>query len=106
MARKVIWSPRAAALVEEAARYIEIDSPAAASKVVADAFAAAESLSELPDRGRFVPELSGSRYREIFVGRYRLIYRVGEDIVAIVAFVHGARDFRPWWRRFRGGSPN
>jgi plasmid stabilization system protein ParE len=77
-----------------------------ASKLVRDTFTAAESLSELPDRGRLVSELSGSKYREIFVGRYRLIYRVGADYVAIMAFVHGARDFRSWWRRYRGGSPN
>jgi len=106
MGRKVIWTPRAAALVEEAARHIEVDSPAAAFKLVTDTFAIAESLSELPDRGRIVPELSRSKYREVFVGRYRLIYRVGADHVAIIAFVHGARDFRSWWRRYRGGLPN
>ena len=87
MGRKVIWAPRAA-------------------KLVADVFSAAESLSDLPDRGRVVPELSRSKHREIFVGRYRLIYRVGVDYVAIVAFVHGARDFRSWWRRYRADSLN
>jgi hypothetical protein len=41
------------------------------------------------------------------VGRYRLIYRVDPGHVSIVAFVHGARNFRPWWRRFRRKSaPN
>ena len=106
MGRKVVWSPRASELLEDAARHLELDSPAAAAKLVTDTLAAAESLSELPERGRLVPELMGSKYREIFVGRYRLIYRVGEEYVAIVVFVHGARDFRTWWRRHRGGSPN
>jgi len=94
-------------LVAEAANYVELDSPAAARQLVQDAFESADSLADLPDRGRFVPELSDSTHREIFVGRYRLIYRVAFDQVAIVAFVHGARDFRSWWRRYRRKSaPN
>ena len=104
---RVIWAPRALALVVEAAEHIESDSPSAASKLVRDAFEAAASLATLADRGRFVPELDDSIHREIFVGRYRLIYRVHPGHVSIVAFVHGARNFRPWWRRFRRKSaPN
>ena len=106
MARKVIWTPRAAVLVEEAAQYLRVESPAAAAKLVEEALGAAESLSAFPERGRMVPELTRSKYREIFVGRYRLVYRVAADHVFIVAFVHGARDFRPWWRRYRGSPPN
>jgi plasmid stabilization system protein ParE len=88
-------------LVVEAAEHIESDSPAAASKLVRNAFEAAASLTTLADRGRLVPELDDSVHREIFVGRYRLIYRVDSEHVSIVAFVHGARNFRPWWRRYR-----
>jgi len=88
-------------MVVEAAEHIESDSPSAASDLVRGAFEAATSLTTLPDRGRFVPELDDSIHREVFVGRYRLIYRADPDQVSIVAFVHGARNFRPWWRRFR-----
>jgi plasmid stabilization system protein ParE len=83
------------ALLEEAANHIEIDSPSAALRLIHDALAAADSLADLSDRGRFVPELRDSKHRELFVGRYRLIYRVAIEYVAVVAFVHGARDFRP-----------
>jgi toxin ParE1/3/4 len=104
---RVIWAPRAVSLVAEAAEHIESDSPSAASKLVRDAFEAGASLASLPDRGRFVPELNDSIHREIFVGRYRLIYRVAPDRVSIVAFVHGARDFRSWWHRYQGkNAPN
>lgn len=36
--------------------------------------------------------------RELFVYRYRLMYRVREDRVVVVAFLHGARDFAKWQR--------
>jgi hypothetical protein len=37
--------------------------------------------------------------RELFVGRYRLIYRVADDQVAILGFIHGARDLAMLWER-------
>jgi toxin ParE1/3/4 len=88
-------------MIEDAAKYIALDSPAAARRLAADAVRAGESLSELSERGRVVPELNDPRYRELLVGAYRLVYRVDDEHVSIVAFVHGARDFRSWWKRHR-----
>jgi toxin ParE1/3/4 len=50
-----------------------------------------------------VPEIDDSGLRELFVFRYRLLYRVGDGKVIIVAFLHGARDFVTW--RDEQGSP-
>lgn len=106
MARKVIWAPRAVFLLEEAANHIELDSPSAAVRLIEETLAAADSLTELAERGRRVPELKDAVHRELLIGRYRLIYRVEPEIIAIVAFVHGARDFRAWWKRHRERVPN
>jgi toxin ParE1/3/4 len=92
-------------MLEEAAEYIALDSHAAAQKVAASIVAAAESLAELSERGRFVPELNDSRHRELLVGAYRLVYRVEDQHVSIVALVHGARDFRSWWKHQRQEHP-
>ena len=62
------------------------------------ALAAGESLATLSERGRVVPELSQPDTREIFVFRYRLLYDVEPEVVRIVAFLHGARDFERWQR--------
>ncbi len=62
------------------------------------ALAAAESLATLSERGRVVPELGQPDTREIFVFRYRLLYEVEPEVVRIVAFLHGARDFERWRR--------
>lgn len=67
-----------------------------ARSVLEQVLAAARSLESLAERGRVVPELEDSTVREVFVYRYRLMYRITDDSVSIVAFIHGARDFERW----------
>jgi plasmid stabilization system protein ParE len=94
-------------MIEDATEYVALDSPAAAQRFAADIVNAAESLSEFSERGRIVPELrAGSGHRELLIGAYRLVYIVEEEVVLIVAFVHGSRDFRSWWRSHRQERPN
>ena len=53
---------------------------------------AAGALSDLPHRGRLVPEYQDPEVREIPIGSYRLIYRIGDSRIVIIAFVHTRRD--------------
>ncbi len=96
MARKVIWADAAVTDLDSAAEYISKDSPAYAASFVLRSLEAARSLRDLPERGRIVPELKRED-REIFVHSYRMIYRVEELRVSIVAFIHGRRDFCQAW---------
>jgi plasmid stabilization system protein ParE len=94
-------------MLEDAVEYIANDSPAAARQLATAVVAAADTLAELSERGRIVPEVGDPRYRELLVSSYRVVYRVSEEAVNIVAVVHGARDFRSWWKRYREDrSPN
>jgi len=68
----------------------------AAKRLLENALHAAESLSVLSERGRIIPEMQQPNIRELFVGRYRLMYEVFEAKVEILAFIHGARDFAKW----------
>jgi plasmid stabilization system protein ParE len=52
-------------------------------------------LALLSERGRIAEESPSGPIREIFLGRYRLIYRVADGFVFVVGFMHGARDWRP-----------
>lgn len=94
MARRVTWTTPAWQDLEKAADYIATDSQHYAAALVREARDAARSLRLFANRGRIVPEVVKPEIRELFVGRYRLIYRVNPNTVEILAFIHGARDLR------------
>jgi len=91
MAFKLEWSEEALEDIESIATYIEKDSPIYAKSVVSKFFEKAEILQEFSEIGRMVPELNDEAIREIFVYSYRLIYKVEETRVLLVAVVHGKR---------------
>ena len=97
MARKVIWAYAAEEDLEAAASYIHRDSPVYAASFVDRALEAGRSLNEFAERGRIVPELRDSSIREIFIYSYRLVYRIEDDWISIVALIHGRRDFQKTW---------
>jgi plasmid stabilization system protein ParE len=81
--------------LESAASYIARDSPRYAAALVDEARSAARSLRSFPGRGRVVPELADEAVREVFVKSYRLIYKLRESGVVVLAFLHGSRRFPP-----------
>jgi len=66
-------------------------------RLVEQAREAARSLAELSQRGRHVPDLEHPEMREVFVGRYRLIYQVENERVTVHGVIHGARDLAALW---------
>ena len=90
---KIAWSPEAVEDIEEIAAYIRKDSLLYASQVVEELIAASRRLTQFPLRGRNVPELKSS-HRECFVYSYRLIYRVDNENVLIVAHAGVLRMYR------------
>jgi plasmid stabilization system protein ParE len=95
-ARSVVWAESAQSALDEVIEYIAKDSRKAAVRVLDAALDAASGLATFSERGRVVPELNDPTIREIFMFRYRLMYRVEEARVVVVAFLHGARDFALW----------
>lgn len=93
MAYRVVWSPAAIEDAEAIAAYIARDSAHYAAAVVRKLRDTARALREFPLSGRIVPELGDDRIREKLVYSYRLIYRVGSDLVTIAAIVHVRQSF-------------
>jgi toxin ParE1/3/4 len=91
MAYSVVWSPNALDDVDEIAAYIARDSPTYAAAVVEKILDTTRNLQKFPLLGRIVPESNEESIRERFVYSYRLIYQVQEEIVIIIAVVHGKR---------------
>jgi toxin ParE1/3/4 len=92
VAYEVEWAASALDHLVEQLEFIARDSPSYAAALSVKAERAAGTLSDLPHRGRLVPEYRDPDVREIPVGSYRLIYRIGESTIVIVAFVHTRRD--------------
>jgi len=82
--RPVIWADSASAALDEVVEHIAQDSPQAAIDVLERALSVADSLTVLPDRGRMVPEIGDRAVRELFVHRYRLLYRVEETRIVVI----------------------
>ena len=68
MARRLIWSPRSLAELDEIAAYIAKDAPLHAPKLVSRFVARARGLHYMPRQGRRVPKYEGpDEMREEFV---------------------------------------
>lgn len=81
-----------AAIVEY---YLSIGEVATATRANASIDRAIDSLVTMPSRGRVVPELRKrgiSRYREVLAAPFRIIYRVNDRHVHVLAIVDHRRD--------------
>ena len=94
MARPIVWSDPAVEDLEAAVEFIAKDSDAYARSLAQLAVDAAESLRSFPNRGHRLPDRKLSRYRELIIGSYRLVYLVEKKRVLIVAVLHGHRALR------------
>ena len=88
---KIEWSPEALEDLEAIADYISRDSEFYARSVATKIVAMCSGLSEAPYIGRIVPEFGDATIRERIVYSYRLVYRVEEKKILIIAIIHGKR---------------
>lgn len=87
----VNWSPEAVEDLESIIVYIAKDSHFYAKAVADKILTVAKEIPEYPYLGRVVPEIGDEQIRERFVYSYRLIYKVNDKIILIIAIVHGSR---------------
>jgi len=88
---RIIWSPDAAADLEEICNYIAENSELYARVFAQGIINAIERLQIFPESGRIVPEYNQKDMREIIFQNYRIVYRIRSDDVEIVTIMHGAR---------------
>ena len=88
---KVKWSPEATEDLESIAEYIARDSEFYARSVVSKILSVSSKIPEQPMIGRIVPEIGEKEIRERFVYSYRLVYRIQNSMITIVAIIHGKR---------------
>ena len=89
---RLIWSRLSRRNLREIQSYIARDSQKAARRFIDRIKRVAESLTTFPAAGAIVPEWQQSNIREVFVGDYRLIYRMTSGEVEVVTIIHGAKQ--------------
>ncbi len=86
---KIIWSPLAIERATEIVDYISQDKPSAAENWINTVFSKLESLEFSPERGRIVPEIENSQFRELIYGNYRIVYRIEQKQISVLTIRHG-----------------
>lgn len=95
LAFAVEWTEVALADLDDVVSFIEGEDPLAAEKVLKRLESAARTLENHPQRGRVVPELARFEihlYRELVVRPWRILYRIGDGHVFVLAVLDGRRD--------------
>ena len=92
---EVEWSLQASRDLESIVEFIAKDSHQYARLFVADIFHALDRIAAFPHSGRIVPEAGNPAIREVIMGSYRLMFRVGEKKVGLITIHHGARLLNP-----------
>ena len=87
----ITWTFLARERLREVVSFIAKDNPEAAKRWSEDLFERVERLGAFPEMGRIVPELQKEAIREIFHGRYRVIYKLRRKGVLILTIRHGRR---------------
>jgi plasmid stabilization system protein ParE len=87
----VNWSPSAVLDLEEIAHYIAKDSATYAASFVSHTLRVASQLRSFPQSGKVVQEIADPNIRERIITHYRLIYRLRESDILILALIHGKR---------------
>jgi plasmid stabilization system protein ParE len=99
---EIIWSDLAKEHLREIDSYISKGSPFYSIIFIDKLIASVEKLKSFPRCGRVVPEFEREDLREIFFHKYRIVYCYEDDIVKILAIIHGAMDIKerrkrePW----------
>ncbi|MCY4154799.1 MAG: type II toxin-antitoxin system RelE/ParE family toxin [Gammaproteobacteria bacterium] len=88
---KVVWTHRARHRLQQILAYIAEDQPINAKRWVEKLIDRGDSLQDLPERGRMVPEYHDPEIREIPEGAYRIIYRLGSKRVDILTVRHSSQ---------------
>ncbi len=90
----MIWTQPAKADLRSIHDFVANDSPHYAKKVVQDIREKTDILEQLPKRGKKIPELNNDHVRELSLYSYRIIYKIKEQGIFVLAVVHKRRDLK------------
>jgi len=92
---EVEWAQSASKDLENIIDYISQDNVDTAITIFEKIKSKCNTLNQFPDRGRIVPELKAYgilSYRELIISPWRVIYRISEQKVYILAVIDSRRN--------------
>ena len=92
---KAAWAGPARLDFLEISEFIAEENPATARKVVKRLRDKISKLHMQPERGRVVPELAKqgiTKFRELIIPPWRVLYKTGDKIVFVVLVADGRRN--------------
>jgi len=87
--------PRAKRELRDIKRHISRDAPSTAKAFIRRIQERVRKIGVMPTAAALVLEATGGDIREIFVGSYRIIYRILAAEVHILTIMHGAQLLTP-----------
>ena len=88
---KVQWTDNAVAHLVKIYEYMALNSPTYAKQMVDKITNRSVQIAAHPLSGRKVPEYDSDVVRELIEHPYRIIYRIKQDQIDVLAVIHGAR---------------
>ena len=87
----VHWTDLAVENLADIHDYVSRTSPGYATLIIDRLIRRSEQIGTFPHSGRVVPEFTDPTLREVFEEPYRIVYRVKEDQIDVLAVIHGSR---------------
>lgn len=88
---RILWTDAARQDLLDIGDYIALRSPEVAERFASELFGRTAILSTAPRAGRMVPEFGNEDIRELIHGNYRIVYRIVNDTIQILAVFEGHR---------------
>ena len=92
---KVHWTNTAVEHLLSIQEYISQDSPVYADRILDRLTRRSDQIGTFPRSGRVVPEYQDPDVREVIEGSYRIIYRIREEQIDVLAVIHSAQELPP-----------
>ena len=87
----VYWTENAIEHLASIYEYIALNSPAYAKGMVDRITRRSSQIADSPLSGRMVPEFQAQDIRELIEKPYRIICRIKQNQIDVLAVIHGAR---------------
>ena len=86
---KLLWTEEALERLKEIEIYISQDNPAGAVEFVDKLISLAKTITDNPEKGRIVPELSIEFIRELLYKNYRIAYLIKKKSIDVLTVFEG-----------------